>query len=95
MKQYDKNEINRFKSLIYLLDDEDDSNHSLAKRTPAFSWRTRFACVRGVFRKTDDSLMQQRIREIYELISLSAFKDQLRSFCEKHKSKLDLEEGAL
>ena len=93
MKQYDKNEINRFKSLIYLLDDEDDSIYSLAKEHLLLAGERALPVLEG-YLQTDDSLMQQRIREIYELISLSTFKDQLRSFCEKHKSKLDLEEGA-
>ena len=31
MKQFDKIDLTRFKSLIYLLDDEDDSIYSIAK----------------------------------------------------------------
>ena len=42
----------------------------------------------------EDSLMQHRIREVYEAISLSVFKEQLRVFCAKHKTDLDLEEGS-
>jgi len=93
MKQLDKNDISRFKSLIYLLDDEDNSIYSLAKEHLLLAGERALPVLEG-YLQSDDSLMQQRIREIYESISLSTFKDQLRSFCEKYKSKLDLEEGA-
>src|SRR5208283_316770 len=93
MKQLDKNDINHFKSLIYLLDDEDDSIYSIAKEHLLLAGERALPVIEG-YLQTDDSLMQHRIREVYETISLSTFKDQLRSFCEKHKSDLDLEEGS-
>ena len=94
MKQLNEIDVSRFKSLIYLLDDEDDSIYSIAKEHLLLAGE-RALPVLERYLQADDSLMQHRIREIYETISLSTFKEQLRSFCEKHKSvDIDLEEGA-
>jgi regulator of sirC expression with transglutaminase-like and TPR domain len=93
MKQLDKADISRVKSLIYLLDDEDDSIYSIAKEHLLMTGERALPVLEG-YLQADDSLMQQRIREIYESIALSTFKEQLRSFCEKYKHDLDLEEGS-
>ncbi len=79
--------------MIYLLDDEDDSIYSVAKEHLLMVGERALPLLEG-YLQADDSLMQHRIREIYETISLTSFKDQLRLFCEKCKSDLDLEEGA-
>ncbi len=93
MKQINKIELNRFKSLIYLLDDEDDSIYSVVKEHLLFAGEKALPVLEG-YMQPEDSLMQKRIKEIYEMISLSAFKEQLRIFCEKQKNEFDLEEGS-
>lgn len=93
MKQFNKIDVTRVKSLIYLLDDEDDSIYSVAKEHLLLAGERVLPFLED-YLEADDSLMQRRIREIYETISLSTFKEQLRSFCEKHASDLDLEEGS-
>jgi regulator of sirC expression with transglutaminase-like and TPR domain len=92
MKQLDEDSINRLKSLIYLLDDEDDSIYSIAKHHLLQTGEEALPVLEGYF-QTDDSIMQHRIREVYEAISQTAFKDQFRLFCEKYRGDLDLEEG--
>ncbi len=93
MKQSNEINISRVKSLIYLLDDEDDSIYSTAKEHLLLAGESALPVLEG-YLQTDDSLIQHRIREIYDTISLAIFKEQLRSFCVKHPSDLDLEEGA-
>ena len=93
MKQINKIDINRLKSLIYLLDDEDDSIYAVAKEHLLLTGEQALPVLESCL-QPDDSLMQQRIREVYESISLGAFKEQLRAYCEKYKGDLDLEEGA-
>ena len=93
MKQFNKTDLSRIKSLIYLLDDEDDSIYSIAKENLLFAGERVLPVLEG-YMQGDDSLMQHRIREVYDTISLTTFKDQLRSFCEAQKAELDLEEGA-
>ena len=93
MKDLDKNGVNRVKSLIYLLDDEDDSVYSIAKQHLLSEGENALPIIED-YLQIEDSLMQRRIREVYEAISSSAFKEQLRLFCEKHKADIDLEEGA-
>jgi len=93
LKQLNKIDINRVKSLIYLLDDEDDSIYSIAKEHLLLTGEQALPVLEE-YLQIDDSLMQQRIREVYEIISLGTFKEQLRTYCERHKGDLDLEEGA-
>ena len=93
MKQLNKIDISRVKSLIYLLDDEDDSIYSIAKEHLLLTGERALPVLESCL-QADDSLMQHRIREIYETISLATFIEQMRSFCEKHKSDIDLEEGS-
>jgi regulator of sirC expression with transglutaminase-like and TPR domain len=93
MKRLEKIDVTRVKSLIYLLDDEDDSIYSSAKDHLLQSGEEVLPVLES-YLQSDDSLMQRRLREIFDAISLNAFKEQLRRYCEKHKDDLDLEEGA-
>ena len=49
MKRFNKIDLNRVKSLIYLLDDEDDSIYSIAKEHLLAGWGTRLASVGRIF----------------------------------------------
>jgi len=93
MKRLEKIDLTRVKSLIYLLDDEDESIYFSAKDHLLQSGEQVLPVLES-YLQTDDSLMQKRLREIFDEISLNAFKEQLRRFCAKHKDDLDLEEGA-
>ena len=93
MKNLDKNAIIRVKSLIYLLDDEDDSIYSVAKQQLLSAGESALPVLED-YLQIEDTLIQRRIREVYEAISLSTFKEQLRLFCQKNKNDLDLEEGS-
>lgn len=93
MKQLDKDALIRVKSLIYLLDDEDDSIYSVAKKHLLSAGESALPVLED-YLQIEDSLIQRRIREVYETISHTTFKEQLRSFCERHKADLDLEEGS-
>jgi regulator of sirC expression with transglutaminase-like and TPR domain len=93
LKQLNKIDVNRVKSLIYLLDDEDDSIYSTAKEHLLLTGEQALPVLEE-YLQSDNSLMQQRIREVYEIISLGTSKEQLRAYCERHKGDLDLEEGA-
>lgn len=94
MKSLDENDIIRFKSLINLLDDEDNSIYSSVKSYLIQAGEEALPFLEDCL-EASDPLVKSRVQEIYESITADSFKEQMRNFCLRFKDDVDLEEGAL
>jgi len=94
MKILDENGVTRVKSLINLLNDEDDSIYSTVRQHLIDTGTAALPFLEESL-DSGDSLLKQRAREVFETISGTSFKEQWRTFLQKSKNDVDLEEGAL
>ncbi|HKZ41667.1 MAG TPA: hypothetical protein VJ044_11930, partial [Candidatus Hodarchaeales archaeon] len=94
MKPFSENDITRIKSLINLMDDEDDSIYTIA-RDHLISMGEIALPYLEVNLRSDDPVLQLRIRDAYEVITAAVLQEQLRVFRTKHKGDVDLEQGVL
>jgi regulator of sirC expression with transglutaminase-like and TPR domain len=94
MKHFSESDITRVKSLINLLDDEDNSIYTIA-REHLISMGEIALPFLEIHLRINDPLLQERVKEAYEVITAAVLKEQIRSFRGKHKDDLNLEEGVL
>jgi len=94
MKTLDEKAITRVKSLINLLNDEDDSIYDTVRQHLIEAGEGALPLLEG-YLESDDSILRERVRDVFESIAGASFKEQWRSFRSKYKDDVDLEEGAL
>jgi len=94
VKTLDDKAVTRVRSLISLLSDEDDSIYNTVRQHLMETGVGALPLLED-YLNTEDAVLRQRVKEVFETISGSAFKELWRTFLAKSKSDPDLEEGAL
>ena len=91
MIELNDKEVSEIKSLISLLDDEDESIYSVV-RERLLSYKES-ALVFLPFIEEKNTVAEKRLSEVRELLIRSSFKDQLRKVKRNEEGDIDLEEG--
>lgn len=94
MKEHNETNIGDVKSLISLLDDEDDSVYAVVRECLISKGEAALPLLESCL-QTNEPLLQQRVREAYEVITSALLKEQFRAFRKKYKGDVDLEDGVL
>lgn len=93
MKTLDEKAVIRVKSMINLLNDEDDSIYNTIRQHLMETGESALPLLEG-YLETEDPLLRERVKEVFENIAAASFKEQWRSFRGKYKDDVELEEGA-
>lgn len=94
IKRFNEKEITRVKSLINLLDDEDNSIYLIA-RDYLISMGEMTLPLLESHLQANEPVFQERVKEAYEVITSALLKEQIRAYREKYKEEMNLEEGVL
>ena len=92
MKSLDLNSVTRLKSIISLLDDEDNYVYRQVRESLLTFGESALPHLDD-YLNTSNPVLNERVREAYDLILIDSVKDQFRSFRRRFPSDLDLEEG--
>jgi len=93
-KILDEKTVSRVKSLINLLSDEDDSIYNTVRQHLMETGPEALPLLED-YLETEDSVLRERVKEVFESISGISFKELWRTYLAKSKNDPDLEEGAL
>jgi regulator of sirC expression with transglutaminase-like and TPR domain len=91
-KHFNENDITRVKSLICLLDDEDDSIYLIARDHLISMGELALPFLESHLH-ADEAVLQERVKEAYDVITSALLKEQIRAYREKYKEEMNLEEG--
>ena len=94
MKTLNEQGITRLKSLLTLLDDEDNSIYNIAREKLISMGELALPYLVN-YLHVAEPVLKERVREAYEVIASEALLEQMRTFCKKYGEEVDLEEGAL
>jgi len=94
IKRFNENDITRVKSLINLLDDEDNSIYIIARDHLILMGEMALPYLESHL-QANDPILQERVTEAYEVITSAILKDQIRLYRGKYKDEMNLEEGVL
>ena len=92
MKSLDINNITRLKSMLSLLDDEDDSIYRQIKKSLISLGESALPHLDD-YLNTSNTLLNERVREAYDLILIESIQEQFRAFRGRFPADVDLEEG--
>jgi regulator of sirC expression with transglutaminase-like and TPR domain len=91
-KHFNEMDITRVKSLICLLDDEDDSIYLIARDHLISIGELALPLLESHLH-ADEAVLQERVKEAYDVITSALLKEQIRAYREKYKEEMNLEEG--
>lgn len=94
IKRFSSKDITRVKSLINLLDDEDNSIYVIARDHLISMGEIALPLLESHLH-VDEPVLQERVKEAYEVITSAILKEQIRAYREKYKEDMNLEEGVL
>jgi regulator of sirC expression with transglutaminase-like and TPR domain len=94
IKHFNENDVTRVKSLINLLDDEDNSIYIIVRDNLISMGEVALPLLESHL-QTNEPLLQERVKEAYEVITSAILKEQIRAYREKYKEEMNLEEGVL
>lgn len=94
IKHFNKNYLTRVKSLISLLDDEDNSIYNIARENLISMGEIALPLLENHL-QANEPVLQERVKEAYEVITSAILRDQIRAYRKKYKDDMNLEEGVL